>query len=329
MVAGASSHHRKTEANVSASLDPVNALTIDVEDYFHVEAFSGSIPRADWDAFPSRVVENTARILDLLDALGLKATFFVLGWVARKAPFLVTEIARRGHEVGCHSMWHRLVYSMRPEDFRADLKEATSRIADCAQTPLRGYRAPSFSITRKSLWALEILAEEGYSYDSSIFPIYHDVYGFPGFPRLPVEVQIGMGGAGDGAVNYSGARTILEFPPSTLELGKLTLPALGGGYLRIFPLAYSSWALRRLARRDRAPAMVYFHPWELDPAQPRMAGPLRSRLRHYTGLGRMEGKLRRLLRRFRFTTAEQALDAYRVRDHLALGSAGLRTLAAR
>jgi polysaccharide deacetylase family protein (PEP-CTERM system associated) len=314
---------------VSTSLEPVNALTIDVEDYFHVEAFSGTIPRARWDDYPSRVVESTTRILDLLDALGLKATFFVLGWVARKAPKLVVEIARRGHEVGCHSMWHRLVYSMKPEEFRSDLREATARIADCAQSPVRGYRAPTFSITRKSFWALEVLAEEGYAYDSSIFPIYHDLYGYPGFPRLPVGVAFLTPGAGPDAAAHAGGRRIIEFPPSTLRLGKLTLPALGGGYLRIFPLAYSSWALRRLARREQAPAMVYFHPWEVDPGQPRIGGPLRSRLRHYTGIGRMEGKLRRLLRRFRFGTATQALDAYQTQDRLVPGSLGLQSPALR
>jgi polysaccharide deacetylase family protein (PEP-CTERM system associated) len=226
-------------------------------------------------------------------------------------------------------MWHRLVYSMEPEDFRADLREATARISDCAQVSLRGYRAPSFSITRRSLWALEILAEEGYSCDSSIFPIYHDVYGYPGFPRLPVKLELATGRSDLEAAASPGVRTILEFPPSTLALGKLTLPALGGGYLRIFPLPYSFLALRRLSRHERAPAMVYLHPWEVDPGQPRIGGPLRSRLRHYTGLARMEGKLRKLLRSFRFATLTQALQAYPVRDRLALPSESITTLAAR
>ncbi len=276
---------------------PIHALTVDVEDYFHVEAFAKLIGRDRWDGYPLRVESSTMRILDLFDRHGVKATFFVLGWVARKTPRLVSEIARRGHEIGCHSFWHRLVYGLSPEDFRSDLREATRTIEDAAQVKLRGHRAPSYSITRQSLWALDVLAEEGYAYDSSIFPIRHDIYGFPEFPRFPVKVRL-----------RGGAATITEFPPSTVRILGRNLPGPGGGYLRIFPLAYARWALRRLEKRDRKLGTVYVHPWEVDPDQPRMNGPLRSRLRHYTNLKRTQARLDRLLGEFRFAPMGKVLE---------------------
>jgi polysaccharide deacetylase family protein (PEP-CTERM system associated) len=280
-----------------APVEDLNALTVDVEDYFHVEAFSSTVPRTSWDGFHLRVEESTRRILDLFDRHGVKATFFVLGWVARKRPRLVAEIAGRGHEIGCHSFWHRLVYRLTPEEFRADLREATCAIEDAAGMKLRGYRAPTYSITACSLWALEILAEEGYAYDSSIFPVRHDVYGMPSFPRLPTELNLGQ------------RRTIIEFPPSTVRVFGLNLPGPGGGYLRILPFWYSLWALGRIRRERTMPGAVYVHPWELDPEQPRVAAPLRSRLRHYTGLRRTARRLESLLRRFRFAPMGQVLQS--------------------
>jgi|RhiMethySRZTD1v2_1073278.scaffolds.fasta_scaffold29682_3 polysaccharide deacetylase family protein (PEP-CTERM system associated) len=275
-----------------------NALTVDVEDYFHVEAFAGVVPRDRWDSYPLRVVENTRRVLDLFDRHGVKGTFFVLGWVARKAPEIVRDIARRGHEVGCHSFWHRRIYRLSPEEFRADLREATKVIEDAAQTRLRGHRAPSYSVTKDSLWALQVLAEEGYAYDSSIFPIRHDIYGMPDFPRSVVRVEL------------DGGASIVEFPPSTVRIFGRNLPGPGGGYLRIFPLAYARWALRRIAARDGMPGTVYIHPWEVDPGQPRIAGPLRSRLRHYTNLARTQGRLEKLLEEFPFEPMGSVLAAY-------------------
>jgi polysaccharide deacetylase family protein (PEP-CTERM system associated) len=200
----------------------------------------------------------------------------------------VKEIQQRGHEIACHSFWHRPVYSLTPEAFRQDLREARTAIEQACGERVHGYRAPSWSITADSLWALQILAEEGFSYDSSIFPIRHDIYGYPGAKRVPHEIE------------KSGGRTLLEYPPATVQIFGRTLPAAGGGYLRLFPLAYTRWAVRRLAEEDGRAVVVYFHPWELDPEQPRIAGSLKSRFRHYTNLGRMEARLRDLLERYRF-----------------------------
>ena len=267
---------------------PRYILSVDVEDYFQVEAFSRVVPRSEWDQWPSRVIRNTQRCLDLCDEFGTKGTYFVLGWVAHKFPGLVREIHDRGHEIACHSFWHRPIFSLTPEAFRQDLREARNAIEQACGERVHGYRAPTWSITRKSLWALDILAEEGFTYDSSVFPIRHDIYGYPGAKRVPHEIETTDG------------RKLLEYPPVTVRVLGRTLPAAGGGYLRIFPLAYTRWALRRLAEEDGRAVVVYFHPWELDPEQPRIAGPLKSRFRQYTNLGRMESHLRDLLRRNTF-----------------------------
>jgi polysaccharide deacetylase family protein (PEP-CTERM system associated) len=274
-------------ANNTGVAVPRFVLSVDVEDYFQVEAFAGIVNRAEWDRWPSRVVGNTHRCLDLCDEFGAQATYFVLGWVAQKFPGLVREIQERGHEIACHSFWHRPVYSLTPDTFRQDLRDARMATEDAAGVALAGYRAPSWSITRNCLWALDILAEEGFTYDSSIFPIRHDLYGYPGAQRMPYEIQ-------------KSGQTLMEYPPATVRLLGRTLPAAGGGYLRIFPLAYTNWAIHRLAAEDGRAVVVYFHPWELDPEQPRIAGPLKSRFRHYTNLGRMEQRLRMILARNRF-----------------------------
>ncbi len=283
-------------------------MTVDVEDYFHVEAFSREIDRRHWDSYPLRVERNTYRLLDLFDTFEVKATFFTLGWVARRCPRLVEEIVKRGHELACHSFWHRLVYDLDPEEFRRDTEDATRAIEDAGRMRPRGYRAPSFSITKRSLWALEVLADAGYAYDSSIFPIRHDVYGFPAFPRFPVTVQWSDGASEPSAKDA--APSIVEFSPCTVRLFGNNLPGPGGGYLRIFPLRYSTWALSRLERHDRRPGSVYLHPWEIGPEQPRMPGRLKSRLRHYTGLARTEDRLRTLMRRFRFAPMGKVLEQY-------------------
>ena len=288
--------------------DVVHAMTVDVEDYFHVEAFSAQISRQRWDDYPLRVESNTYRLLDLFDECGVKATFFTLGWVAYKCPHLVAEVVRRGHELACHSFWHRLVYNLGPEEFRHDTEEASKALEDAGQTEVSGYRAPSFSITKRSLWALEVLAEEGYSYDSSIFPIRHDVYGFPEFPRHAVSVQwTGDDGKGE---KPGTATSIVEFPPCTVRVLGTNFPGPGGAYLRLLPLHYSLWVLGRLERRERRPGTVYVHPWELDPDQPRIQGRLKSRLRHYTGLKSTEHRLRALLKRYRFAPMKTVLAQF-------------------
>jgi polysaccharide deacetylase family protein (PEP-CTERM system associated) len=276
---------------------PRFVMSVDVEDYFQVEAFSQQVSRDDWDRFPSRVVANTQRSLDLFDACGTKATYFVLGWVAHRFPALVRDIHARGHELACHSFWHKPVCSLSPETFRADLRMACGAIGDATGVRPLGYRAPSWSITPDSLWALDVLAEEGFVYDASIFPIRHDLYGHPGGKRFPHRIATGSG------------RELIEFPSSTVRLFGANLPAGGGGYLRILPYAFNDWALSRLAAEDGRAIVVYFHPWEIDPEQPRLAGPWKSRFRHYTGLGRMERRLRRLMQTRRFQAFRDILNS--------------------
>ncbi len=270
-------------------------LTVDVEDYFQVEAFAGVVPREEWDHLPSRVVANTHRVLDLFDEFDVKGTFFTLGWVADKFPALAREIHARGHELGCHSYWHRPVYQLTPDTFREDLLRARDAIEQASGVRVSGYRAPSWSITAQSLWALEILAQEGFLYDSSIFPIRHDLYGIPGANRFPHRVE------------ESG---LSEFPPATVRFMGNVLPAAGGGYLRILPLRYMQWALRRVEQEcgSEGVAVLYLHPWELDPEQPRIHAPLKSRFRHYTNLDRMEPRLRALLGEFQFEPFREVME---------------------
>jgi len=274
-------------------------LSVDVEDYFQVEAFSRDVSRADWDRWPSRVVANTRRALDLCDRHGVKATYFVLGWVANKFPQLVREIHSRGHELACHSYWHRTVYSLTPQAFREDLRQAREAVEQAAGTRILGYRAPSWSITAKSLWALDILAEEGFAYDSSIFPIRHDLYGIPGAERVPHRLATPSG-------------DLTEFPPATVRIGGTNFPVAGGGYLRILPLYYNQWSLRRLEREGAPAIVVYFHPWELDPDQPRIASRWRSRFRHHTNVAGMESRLSGLLSSRAFIPFRNVLETQAV-----------------
>jgi polysaccharide deacetylase family protein (PEP-CTERM system associated) len=237
------------------------------------------------------VEANTFRLLDLFDSLDAKATFFVLGWVANRFPALIREIALRGHELACHSYWHRTVYSLTPEVFREDTVSAIRAIEDAGGVRVKGYRAPTWSITNDSLWALRIMAEVGIEYDSSIFPIHHDLYGIPGAYPHPYRLN-------------SGEQVLMEVPPATISLGKFKLPAAGGGYLRIFPLLYTRFAIERFSKVGQ-PAVIYLHPWEIDPEQPRLNGSRRSRFRQYFGLRSLEAKLSSLLTSYRFTTFER------------------------
>jgi len=278
------------EHGVSGAADSrrTHIMSVDVEDYFMVEAFAGSVSRKTWDSRPSRVVANTRRALDLFDKYNVKATFFFVGWVAQKFPELVRDVHARGHELACHSFWHRTVYSLTPNEFREDTRAAVRTIEDAAGVKIYGYRAPSWSITKECLWALDILAEEGFAYDSSIYPIHHDLYGVPGAQRFPYMHQL------------KGDQSLLEFPPTTVRLLGQNLPAAGGGYLRILPLAYTRWVFREFEQKYRERVVVYFHPWELDPEQPRIRDKWKSRLRHYTNLHKMERRIESLLENHSF-----------------------------
>lgn len=275
-----------------------NAISVDVEDYFHVNAFKTVIERRSWDTLPRRVPASTCKVLDLLDEHDTKATFFVLGWVAERHPDLVKEIARRGHEVACHGYNHELIFEIGRERFRDDVRRARLLLEDLTGRKIKGYRAPSFSVTARSLWALDVLLEEGFVYDSSTFPIHHDVYGMPGADPHPHRLQRPAG-------------CIWEFPPSTVSFRLLgssrRFPVAGGGYLRLLPATLVCSAFRRINRQDGQPAVLYFHPWELDPGQPRIAAPLKSRFRHYLNLERTEAKLRHLLRALSFAPMADVL----------------------
>ena len=277
------------------SMEPAHVMSVDVEDYFMVEAFARSVARSTWSEWSSRVVANTHRVLDLFDQYQVKGTFFFVGWVADRFPHLVRDVHARGHELACHSYWHRTVYSLTPEEFRRDTRAAVQAIENAAGVKVRGYRAPSWSITRDCMWALDILAEEGFSYDSSIYPIFHDLYGLPGGRRFPYELKCKNG------------NTLREYPPATVRLFGQNLPGAGGGYLRILPLAYTRWVFRRFEKSYRKRVIVYLHPWELDPGQPRIRERLKSRLRHYIFLDKTVGKLEFLLSRYRFATLIELL----------------------
>jgi len=276
----------------------INALSIDVEDYFQVNAFEQHVHRNEWDAYPMRVEENTCRILDLLDEFSVKATFFVLGWVAERRPGLVREIQRRKHEVACHGYGHELIFKIGPEKFRKDVRKSRLLLEDLTGGKIYGYRAPSYSITGKSLWALDILTEEGFVYDSSIFPISHDVYGIPGGKRFLHRIMTRAG-------------EIDEFPLSTFSLGlgnwRYRLPIAGGGYLRLLPAPLIGKAIQCVNENEREPVVVYFHPWEIDPQQPKIKAGIRSCFRHYHNLERMELKIRYLLENFEFSTMREVL----------------------
>lgn len=272
-----------------------NAFTIDVEDYFQVEAFSRVVDRSSWDGLESRVERNTNVILDLLDEFNVSGTFFVLGWVASRLPLLVREIAARGHEVASHGMSHRLIYSQNAEVFREETRKSKQILEDTCQRPVIGYRAATYSITKRSLWALDILCEEGFRYDSSIFPMRHDRYGIPEAEPFPHLRTTPLG------------QTLVEFPISVARVGMLKVPVAGGGYFRLFPYAVTRWGLQRINRTGHS-FVFYLHPWEVDPEQPRIGGITKAtRFRHYVNLDRTRTRLAALLRDFRFTTMRNVL----------------------
>lgn len=276
----------------------INAMTVDVEDYMHVSAFAGVIRRDDWDRHELRVERNTHRLLDLFDRHAVRATFFVLGWVAQRRPALIHEIAARGHEVASHGLTHELVYNQTPELFREETRISKALLEDLVQAPVTGYRAASYSITSKSLWALDILVELGFEYDSSIFPVRHDRYGIPGARTEPYVHETESG------------RRIIEFPLTTKDIFGYRLPVAGGGYFRIFPYSVTRAAFRSISRQEQRPFIFYLHPWEIDPEQPRIEAGWLSRFRHYTNLSRCEHRLDRLLGEFPFGTVRESLTRH-------------------
>jgi polysaccharide deacetylase family protein (PEP-CTERM system associated) len=279
-----------------------DVISVDVEDYFHAEAFAKVVDRSDWDQRTSRVEVNTRRILELFSRLRVRATFFVLGWVAERYPGLGKEIAAAGHELACHSYWHRLIYSLQPDEFREDTRRAKDLIEQSTGQPIYGYRAPTFGVCVDTLWALEILVELGFTYDSSIFPIFHDRYGIPQSPRQPFRIVTSSG-------------PLVEYPMTTFRLwGEHNLPVAGGGYLRLLPWWYTQLGLDR-AKKQRIPVIAYIHPWEIDPLQPRLNPGMKTRIRHYTNLGKTYGRLTSLLRSGEFTSFNQSGLAAIAKDY--------------
>lgn len=268
----------------------VNAMSIDVEDYFQVAAFAPYIERGRWDSMPCRVERNMALILDLLDRHDTRATFFTLGWIAERYPSLVKRIVQRGHELASHGYGHLRASDQTPEAFHADLARAKALLEDIGGVAVSGYRAPSFSIGAANLWAHEVIAETGHRYSSSVYPITHDHYGMPEAPRFAWRTPSG----------------VVEIPPSSLRLFGRNLPASGGGYFRLLPYPVSRWSIRRINGHDGEPCIFYFHPWEVDPQQPRVAqAGIKSKFRHYLNLEHMAGRLDRLLSDFRWGRVDQ------------------------
>lgn len=281
-----------------------NAMTVDVEDWFQVAAFFDHIDRRDWATLEYRAERNTDRVLEVFSQHGVTGTFFVLGWVAERSPALIRRIHAAGHEVACHGMSHEFVYRQTPEVFREETSRSKQIIEDAIGDRVTGYRASTYSITRQALWALDILVEEGFQYDSSIFPVRHPQYGIPGASREP------------GIMGTPNGRSIVEFPLSTAKFGPVELPVAGGGYFRILPYWLTTAGLRSLNQREERPFIFYFHPWEIDPGQPRVAhAKLSSRLRHYTNLSICEARLIRLLGDFRFTTVRDVLEGRGLLQH--------------
>ncbi len=267
-----------------------NAMTIDVEDYFQVEAFASTIDRSDWETLPHRVERNTERLLEILAENGVEATFFILGWVAERHPRLVRGVVAGGHEVASHGSGHLRADRQSPEEFRDDVRRSKRVLEDLSGVPVRGYRAPTFSIGSGSKWAHTILAEEGYSYSSSVYPVRHDLYGTPEAPRTPFSPAAGM----------------LEIPLTSARMLGVDMPASGGGYFRLLPYQVTRGLLHYARRVNRSPAVFYLHPWEIDPEQPRQhSAPWKSRFRHYLNLDRTEPRLRRLLRNFTWTRVDR------------------------
>ncbi len=267
-----------------------NALTFDVEEYFQVSAFENDISRDDWNRWPSRVEGSVRVLLDLLEEHDAKATFFTLGCVAEQHRSLIAEIVARGHELGCHGYEHVRVYTQTPGEFRADIERAKKILEDCIGESVRGYRAASFSIRRDDFWAFDEMAEAGFAYSSSVYPVQRDHYGIPDAPRVPFRPA-------------QAHPSLVEIPVSTLRFNGRNFPIGGGGFFRLYPYAVSRFLIRRANTNERMRVNMYFHPWEFDPGQPRMSGlPAKTRFRHYLNLDRTVGRLRRLLKDFRWST---------------------------
>jgi polysaccharide deacetylase family protein (PEP-CTERM system associated) len=328
----------------------INILTIDLEDYFQVSAFENVVKREDWDKYESRIERNTHRLLNILHECksnfstnctnvspqtsnllpcdsdssprasrltpndGVKATFFCLGWIAERYPDLIREIHRQGHEIACHGHDHRLIYNMSRNEFREDVTKSKKILEDIVGEEVTGYRAPSYSITSKNIWAFEVLIAEGFKYDSSVFPIHHDRYGIPDAPRFPFLVDLN----GGNDVKFSpcaqrltthGQNCLVEFPISTVKLLGINLPISGGGYFRLFPYSLVKKGLRRINEEEDQPFIYYIHPWEIDPDQPRINRSSRkARFRHYVNLDKTEIKLKKLLKDFNFTSLRNILE---------------------
>ena len=270
-------------------------MSVDVEDYFHVSAFEGVIPRDHWSSLPCRVEHNTHHVLDLFDAHNVSATFFVLGWVGERFPDLIKQIVARGHELASHGYQHVRATEQTPTEFGADVRRTKALLEDLGGVEVQGYRAASYSIGERNLWALEELAAAGHRYSSSVYPIRHDRYGMPSAPRFPFRPN---------------GSEFLEIPVSTIRLGDRNYPCGGGGYFRLFPYAVSKWAISTVNRVDGKPCVFYFHPWEIDPGQPRQRHiGLSARVRHYLNLERTEGRLKRLLGEFRWDRMDRVFLA--------------------
>ncbi len=283
----------------------INGLSVDVEDWFQVGAFENVIERADWKSIPTRVEANVDAILALFEAAGVKATFFTLGWIAERHPAMMRRIAEAGHEIASHGYDHARVFTFHRKAFGEDIRKARAILEDTSGQSVTGYRAPSFSIDARTPWAFEELAEQGYTYSSSVAPVVHDHYGWPEAPRFAFHPVAGS--------------DLLELPVTTAMLGGRRVAAGGGGFFRVLPYSFSRWAIRQVNREETRPAIFYFHPWEVDPDQPRVPNaPMRSRLRHYTGLDKMAGKLSRLAKDFDWGRMDTVAERERPRALAAL-----------
>ena len=281
---------------VRAAEPQTNALTVDVEDYFHAEAFAHLVTRDRWPELETRVEADMMKVLDMLEQNAVRATCFLLGWVADRYPDLVRRICDGGHELACHGYGHQMIGMIEPEAFREDVHRAKAALEDLSGASVTGYRAPTFSVTTDTLWAIDVLAEEGFLYDSSVFPIRHDRYGIPHACRFPHRIETDAG------------HSLVEFPLSTVRILGQNLPVAGGGYLRLLPAGIVSRAIASI-NRDGHPAIVYFHPWELDSGQPRLGLKGISKFRHYVNIEKMQAKLQRLLATHRFAPARDVLDS--------------------
>lgn len=287
----------------------VNMLSIDVEDYFHVSAFEQVSPPESWAEFESRVDYNTDKILEILAGVDVRATFFVLGWVARYSPRLIKKIAALGHEIASHGYGHQRVPTQSRQEFREDVRQSKALLEDLIGESVNGYRAPSYSICLNSLWAFDELVEAGYTYDSSVFPIQHDFYGIPDWPRFPFPLQRTADGSWVPGCDHDLCCDIVEVPISTLNKGGRNLPIAGGGYFRLYPYAVTRMGLEQINRQEQRPFVFYIHPWEFDPDQPRMkSAGLKSRFRHYLNLKKTESRFTRLVQDFSFASIGTVLN---------------------